>query len=64
MVLTTHDLGAARVADHVILVSGRVVASGPPEVVLTRKHFEVVYGLGNLQDWDGFLDDPTCEPQG
>jgi manganese transport system ATP-binding protein len=31
VVFTTHDLEEARAADHVILVSGYVVASGPPE---------------------------------
>lgn|GEM_PF-2635851 len=30
VVLTTHDLEEAKAADHVILTSGRVVASGPP----------------------------------
>ena len=30
VILTTHDLDEARAADWVILVSGRVVATGPP----------------------------------
>lgn len=59
VVLTTHDLDEARAADHVLLVSGRVVASGPPAEVLTRKNLEVAYGLGSLHETThGFIDDP------
>lgn len=58
VILTTHDLDEARAADWVLLVSGRVVASGPPEQVCTRANLEVAYGLGSLHDWQGFLDDP------
>ncbi|MBC7299280.1 MAG: ATP-binding cassette domain-containing protein [Demequina sp.] len=64
VVLTTHDLNEARAADHVVLVSGRVVASGPPEVVCTRKNLEVAFGLGSLHGWGGFLDDPAHDPHG
>lgn len=62
VVLTTHDLNEARVADHVILVSGRVVASGPPEGVCTRKNLEIAFGLGSLHGREGFLDDPAHDP--
>ena len=59
VVLTTHDLDEARAADHVLLVSGRVVASGTPDEVLTRKNLELAYGLGALHETtSGFLDDP------
>lgn len=58
VVLTTHDLDEARAADWVILVSGAVVAYGPPERVCTRTHLEVAFGLGSLHEWEGFLDDP------
>jgi ABC-type cobalamin/Fe3+-siderophores transport system ATPase subunit len=64
VVLTTHDLNEARVADHVILVSGRVVSSGPPEIVCTRHNLEVAFGLGSLHGWEGFLDDPAHDPHG
>lgn len=57
VVLTTHDLDEARAADHVLLMSGRVVASGPPEQVLTRRHLEIAYGLGALHPSEGFLDE-------
>jgi len=66
VVLTTHDLEEALAADHVLLMSGRVVAAGPPRQVLTRKNLEDAYGLGALHEHDhavatgeGFLDDPA-----
>lgn len=62
VVLTTHDLDEARAADHVLLVSGRVVAWGPPEHVCTRRNLEVAFGLGSLHKSDGFLDDPAHDP--
>lgn len=58
VVLTTHDLDEARAADHVLLVSGRVVSSGTPGEVLTRSNLELAYGLGALHETHGFLDDP------
>ena len=61
VVLTTHDLTAAEVADYVILMSGRVVASGPPAEVLTEGHLRDAYGpsLIHLEGTRLFLDDPT-----
>ena len=59
VILTTHDLDEARAADWVVLVSGRVVASGPPTTVCNRRNLEVAYGLGGMHDWEGFLDDPA-----
>ena len=59
VILTTHDLDEARAADWVVLVSGRVVASGPPAQVCTRHNLEVAYGLGGIHEWEGFLDDPA-----
>lgn len=53
VVLTTHDLEEARAADHVILMSGRVVASGTPADVLTHANLTEAYGLGALHDADG-----------
>lgn len=52
VVLTTHDLEEARAADHVILMAGRVYASGPPQEVLTSAHLTDAYGLGALHDRD------------
>lgn len=50
VILTTHDLDEAAAADHVILMDGRVVASGSPDEVLTRANLEQAYGLGTLHD--------------
>ena len=62
VVLTTHDLAEARAADHVVLMSGRVVASGPPEEVLTEAHLRDAYNLGELHDHGGlFIDSPHEE---
>lgn len=57
VVLTTHDLDEARAADWVILMSGHVVAAGPPAEVLTRAHLTAAYGLGSLHETDGELVD-------
>ncbi|MCD9622887.1 metal ABC transporter ATP-binding protein [Rhabdothermincola salaria] len=62
VVITTHDLDEARAADHVVLMSGRVVASGPPAEVCTRRNLEVAYGLGALHPSGDFLDDHAHGP--
>lgn len=64
VVITTHDLSEARVADHVLLLSGRVVASGPPQDVLTAKHLAAAYGesLLHLDEGHVFIDDPAHVP--
>lgn len=64
IIMTTHDLAEARVADHVVLLSGRVVASGPPDAVLTVDHLTEAYG-SNLLHVEGrqlFIDDPAHRP--
>lgn len=64
VVMTTHDLAEARVADHVILLSGRVVASGAPADVLTAGNLSEAYG-SSLLHIDGdevFIDDPHHHP--
>ncbi len=59
VVFTSHDLTEAQVADHVVLLSGRVIASGPPETVLTPQHLSTAYGAALLHVDDGtvFVDD-------
>jgi manganese transport system ATP-binding protein len=52
VVLTTHDLEEARAADHVILTSGRVIAHGKPDTVLTTANLATAYGLGTLHETD------------
>jgi iron complex transport system ATP-binding protein len=44
IVMTTHDLVDARAADQVVLLAGRVIASGTPEAVLTRDNLVAAYG--------------------
>jgi iron complex transport system ATP-binding protein len=44
VVVSTHDLGDAAAADHLLLLAGRVVASGPPTSVLTDVHLADAYG--------------------
>lgn len=64
VVVTTHDLSEARVADHVLLLSGRVVAGGPPEEVLTADHLAAAYGpsLLHVEKDQMFVDDPAHLP--
>jgi manganese transport system ATP-binding protein len=64
IVMTTHDLAEAQVADHVLLLSGRVIAAGIPEEVLTVGNLTAAYGP-NLLHVEGerlFLDDPAHRP--
>ena len=64
IVMTTHDLAEAHVANHVLLLSGRVVASGAPEAVLTIENLTAAYGP-NLLHVEGeqlFIDDPAHRP--
>jgi ABC-type Mn2+/Zn2+ transport system ATPase subunit len=42
-VMTTHDLGEAAHADHVMLLAGRIVAAGRPGEVLTSDHLATAY---------------------
>ncbi|MDQ2650128.1 MAG: ABC transporter ATP-binding protein [Actinomycetota bacterium] len=44
VVVSTHDLGDAANADHLLLLSGRVVAEGPADQVLTEEHLADAYG--------------------
>ena len=64
VVMTTHDLSEARSTDYVVLLSGRVVASGTPEEVLTEENLVDAYGPSLLHVERGrvFLDDPAHAP--
>jgi manganese transport system ATP-binding protein len=48
VVLTTHDIDEARAADHVLLLSGSVIASGHPRDVLTKENLENAYRLKSM----------------
>ncbi len=64
IVMTTHDLAEAHVAQHVLLLAGRVVASGAPGDVLTVENLTEAYGP-NLLHVEGkqlFIDDPAHRP--
>ncbi len=58
--VTTHELNDARRADLVLLLQGRVVAFGPPELTLTASVLAEAYGSRVLPLADGgfFVDDP------
>jgi manganese transport system ATP-binding protein len=60
VVMSTHDLSEAAGADHVVLLSGRVVASGTPQEVLTADCLTKAYGIKLITTADGtvVLDDP------
>lgn len=60
IVISTHDLTEANHADHVVLLSGRVVAEGPPADVITPPNLTAAYGSSILHpDREGyFVDDP------
>jgi iron complex transport system ATP-binding protein len=65
VVLTTHDLSEAQVADHVLLLSGRVVAAGTPREVSTADNLIAAYGPSLLHVGEGgglFVDDPAHTP--
>ena len=53
VIMTTHDLTEARIADHVLLLSAKVVAAGPPEDVLTAENLMTAYGPSLLHVEDG-----------
>lgn len=44
VVTSTHDLSEAASADNLLLLAGRLVASGPPAGVLTAEHLSAAYG--------------------
>jgi manganese transport system ATP-binding protein len=64
VIMTTHDLSEARVADHVLLLSGRAIAAGPPGDVLTAANLAAAYGpsLLHVDEGEVFVDDPAHQP--
>ena len=54
VVFSTHDLSEAAGADHLVLLAGRVVATGRADEVLTAAHLGDAYG-GRLLRLDGDL---------
>jgi manganese transport system ATP-binding protein len=64
IVATTHDLGEAAKADHVVLLSGGVVAEGSPRETLTSAFLAKAYGIEIVEDESGapILDDSAHFP--
>lgn len=59
VVMTTHDLADARIADVVVLLAGRIIAVGAPDAVLTSDHLQDAYGSRPLVVGDQMVvDDP------
>jgi manganese transport system ATP-binding protein len=60
VIMSTHDLHDATLADHVVVLAGRVVAAGPPEAALVTDVLTRAYGDRVLQLGDRavLLDDP------
>lgn len=66
IVMTTHDLSEAADTDHVLLLAGRVVASGTATEVLTAANLADAYGGRLLRLADGMvlIDDPHHHAHG
>jgi manganese transport system ATP-binding protein len=66
VVVTTHDVAEANRADHVILMSGRVHAEGPPARALHPDRLSEAYGIAivHLEDGSLVLDDAHHRPVG
>ena len=66
IVMTTHDLSEAAESDHVLLLAGRVVASGSADDVLTATNLAEAYGGRMLRLADGIvlIDDPHHHAHG
>ncbi len=60
VVMTTHDVGTARLADMAILMANEVIASGPPSEALTPAMMATAYGahVHVLDDGTIVLDEP------
>ncbi len=60
VVLTTHDVGTARLADTAVLMNTRVRATGPPDQALSPQHLAGAYGghVHELDDGTLVLDEP------
>jgi iron complex transport system ATP-binding protein len=61
---TTHSLEEARMADHVLLLAGRVIASGPPDEVLNAESLSAAYShpMSTTEEGQVLHDDPHHRP--
>lgn len=46
VVTATHDVGEASTCDRALLLAGRIVADGPPAVVMTPENLLETFGIG------------------
>ena len=46
IVTATHDVAEASTCDRVLLVAGRIVADGPPAIVMTPENLLETFGIG------------------
>jgi len=46
VISATHDIGEASTCDRVLLLAGRLIADGPPDVVLTPENLLATFGVG------------------
>ena len=53
VIITTHDLAEAQAADWVVLLSGSVIAYGPPGEVLTQEHLSDRVWVSSCGRWTG-----------
>jgi ABC-type Mn2+/Zn2+ transport system ATPase subunit len=60
VILTTHDVGTASLADTAVLMATHVVADGPPDETLTPENLARAYGghVHMLDDGTVVLDEP------
>lgn len=60
VILTTHDVGTARLADVAVLIATDIIAAGAPELALTPDLLSQAYGghVHVLEDGTLVLDDP------
>lgn len=66
IVMVLHDLNlAARYADHMVAVANRtVLASGPPEAIMTSETIEQVFHMPCIVVKDPLFGTPMCVPYG
>ena len=63
VVVSSHDLGEAAAADHVLLLAGEVAAAGPPGEVLTPANLSAAYRSQIVEVGGGVLiDDAAHNP--
>lgn len=55
VVTATHDVGEASRCDRVMLLSGRLIADGPADVVLTPDNLLSTFGIGLVRSGDQLL---------